>query len=96
MSVARTVIVSVLLTGAGIALAAWAPVTEAGYTGVSIGLLGGALVGAALALLMSSWARGGSATHAHRRRAPPRDVRLAACGTPASRRLLLGVLRWSR
>jgi hypothetical protein len=53
MSMARTVIVSVLLAGAGIALAAWGPVTELGYTGTSIGLLGGALVGAALALLMS-------------------------------------------
>jgi hypothetical protein len=58
MSMARTVIVSVLLAGAGIALAAWGPATEPGYTGASIGLLGGALVGAALALLMGepgSW-----------------------------------------
>ena len=53
MSMARTVIVSVLLAGAGIALAAWGPVTEFGVTGASIGLLGGALVGAALALLVS-------------------------------------------
>jgi hypothetical protein len=52
MSMARTVIVSVLLAGAGIALAAWGPATGLGYTGASIGLLGGALVGAALALLM--------------------------------------------
>jgi hypothetical protein len=44
--------VSVLLAGAGIALAAWGPATGLGYTGASIGLLGGALVGAALALLM--------------------------------------------
>jgi len=59
MSMARTVIVSVLLAGAGIALAAWGPVTDLGATGASIGLLGGALVGAALALLMSelSWWR---------------------------------------
>ena len=53
MSMARTLIVSVLLAVAETALAAWAPVTELGYTGASIGLLGGALVGAALALLMS-------------------------------------------
>jgi hypothetical protein len=53
MRLARTVIVSVLLAGAGIALAAWGPVTDLGYTGASVGLLGGALVGAALALLMS-------------------------------------------
>jgi hypothetical protein len=53
MNMARTVIVSVLLAGAGMALAAWGPVAGLGYTGASIGLLGGALVGAALALLMS-------------------------------------------
>jgi hypothetical protein len=53
MGKVRTVIVSVLLAGAGIALAAWAPVTDLGYTGASSGLLGGALVGAALALLVS-------------------------------------------
>ena len=57
MSMARTVIMSVLLAGAGIALAAWAPVAELGYTGASIGLVGGALVGAALALLMSELGR---------------------------------------
>jgi Na+-driven multidrug efflux pump len=53
MGRAGTVIVSVLLTGVGIALAAWAPVTDLGNTGASIGLLGGALVGAAIALLVS-------------------------------------------
>jgi hypothetical protein len=53
MSMARTVIVSVLLAGAGIALTGWGPVTELGYMGASIGLLSGALLGAALALLMS-------------------------------------------
>jgi hypothetical protein len=57
MSMARTVIVSVLLAGAGIGLAAWGPVTELGYTGAPIDLLGGALVGAALALLMGELGR---------------------------------------
>lgn len=71
MSLARTVIVSILLGGAGIALAAGGPVTELGYTGASIGLLGGALVGAALALLMSELGGGGRATRASRRGGQP-------------------------
>jgi hypothetical protein len=59
MSLARTVMTFVLLAGGGIALATWGPVEDLGYAGASIGLLGGALVGAALALLMSElgWRR---------------------------------------
>jgi len=41
MSLAQTVMVFVLLAGAGITLAAWGPVEDLGYAGASIGLLGG-------------------------------------------------------
>jgi hypothetical protein len=55
MSLARTVVVFVFLAGVGIALAAWGPVADRGYAGASVGLLGGTMVGAALAFIVSSW-----------------------------------------
>jgi len=65
MSLARTVMVFVSLAGVGIALAAWGPVADLGYAGASIGLLGGAMVGAALAFLMFELGGGsGRVTHA--------------------------------
>jgi hypothetical protein len=52
MSSVRTVIVSLLLAGVGIVPAAWGPGTEPGYgyADVSVGLVGGAMIGAALAV----------------------------------------------
>jgi hypothetical protein len=64
MSLARTVVVFVSLAGVGIALAAWGPVADLGYAGASIGLFGGALIGAAIAFLMSELGGGGRGTHA--------------------------------
>jgi hypothetical protein len=66
MSLTRTLVVFVTLAGIGIALAAWGPVADLGYAGASIGLLGGAIAGAALAFLMSELGGGssGSGTHA--------------------------------
>jgi hypothetical protein len=65
MSMARTVVVFVLMAGVGIALAAWGPEADLGYVGASIGLLGGAMVGAALAFLLFDLGGGsGRGTHA--------------------------------
>jgi hypothetical protein len=64
MSLTRTLVVFITLAGIGIALAAWGPVADLGYAGASIGLLGGAMIGAAIALLMSELGGGSSGTHA--------------------------------